>query len=329
MRGPVFACLLGVLPFCGGCILSKQIAHDTKFELEMYHSVEHRRHHLHHEARDVLKEVCNRHPHKVFSGDFRHGFVDGYFDFMEYGGPVRPPAMPPAKYRTAKYLTPEGQCQIRDYNLGFLYGAQCAESTGRRQYFTVPVLVTPTTPPPQLNITTLPPLPDEADVTKPATPMVPEIAPQPKTEPMPKVETPKPMTPAAPRVETPKVDPPKAMPTTPAPMTTPVPMPMTTPLPTPRPATPPELPPAEAPKIDPKIDPKALPPKVDPPKIDPKPPVSTSIPVPLPSLPVPIPMAPSGPAPIPLIPTLPTVSLSLPPATYTTVIPASATVPAP
>ena len=112
------------------------------------------------DANELLREVCHRHPHKVFTADFREGFLDGYKDFLTYGGPIRPPAMPALKYRNAFYLSAEGHAQVRDWFLGFQYGAECAQSTGRRQYYTLPVLVTDQPPVPPLNIEVIPPPPE-------------------------------------------------------------------------------------------------------------------------------------------------------------------------
>ena len=81
-------------------------------------------------------------PRKVFTPEFRDGFLDGYTDYLDRGGDAQPPAVPPRRYtQNKKYFTPEGHLLVRDYFLGFKYGADVAVATGQRQYLTVPVLI--------------------------------------------------------------------------------------------------------------------------------------------------------------------------------------------
>ena len=327
MRRPTIACLIGLLPLATGCTVSRQIAANVFFEKKLFHSVEKQEHRIEEDAEELLKTIAGRHPHKEFTHDFRSGFKDGYRDFLIYGGPIRPPASPPPRYRTAKSLTPHGHCKVRDYNLGFLYGAECAEATGKRQFFTLPILVTDQAPPPPLDIIVLPPPPDglSTDGKKPSTnaetpPMTPGT-----TQPM------TPATPATPPMETPKSEIPKMMPSTdpkppvPAQPMTPTPMTPTPTTPAPRtpvPVNPLPAQPVPTPKVDPKYDP--IPKPVEPPKVDPIPkPTTQAIPVPSPTIPVPIVPA-SNPNTIPLVPMLPSVSLA-PLMAAPTIVPVSGT----
>lgn len=301
MRGRMVACLLGMLPVAGGCTVARQIDENMHYEKDLYCATKKHYRDIRKDAEAVLKEVSARHPHKVFSPDFRCGFYDGFKDYLEFGGPCRPPASPPPKYRTPHYLTPEGHCQVRDYFLGFQYGIDCAISTGMRKYYVLPILMTDEQPPPALNIVVLPPPPEDDGKkeiapppkleTKPMTPAVPMLVPKietkvdpPKADP-PKTETPKAEVPKAmpskvdpPKPETPKVDPPKPE------------APKTAPVPSLDPNTKP-IPPVEVPKVDPPV----------------KPPTNTNVPVPVPAVPT------GNPPPIPLVPSLPNVSLGGPP----------------
>jgi len=60
---------------------------------------------------------------------FGEGFRAGYVSVASGGGSC-PPAVPPRKYWSWKYQTPEGQCKVAAWFEGFTYGAQAAESDG-------------------------------------------------------------------------------------------------------------------------------------------------------------------------------------------------------
>jgi len=75
------------------------------------------------------------------------GFVDGYVDQADNGGPPLPPAAPPPRYRqSATDQTAQGQSAARDYLDGFHRGAQAAVETNRRQSLLVPLAI-PVVPP--------------------------------------------------------------------------------------------------------------------------------------------------------------------------------------
>ena len=52
---------------------------------------------------------------KECSADFGDGFIAGYADYLNYGGTGDPPAVPPYRYRTVKYQTPEGLADINQW----------------------------------------------------------------------------------------------------------------------------------------------------------------------------------------------------------------------
>ena len=100
-------------------------------------------HDLRKEARAAWQTVRHQFPQRTFTGEFRDGFLDGYVDYLDRTGAAQPPAVPPIKSHVCdkKYFTPEGQCLVRDYYLGFKYGADVAVASGHRQYRSVPVLL--------------------------------------------------------------------------------------------------------------------------------------------------------------------------------------------
>ena len=60
---------------------------------------------------------------------FGAGFRDGYRDVAS-GGNGCPPPVPPRKYWSWKYQTPEGQCKVAAWFEGFGHGARAAEEDG-------------------------------------------------------------------------------------------------------------------------------------------------------------------------------------------------------
>ena len=86
-----------------------------------------------------------------FSDDYRAGFIDGFVDYLTYGGtapigldeaPVVP-AVPPPKYRSAKAMSPEGHTAAEEWFMGFRHGSATALASGLRQLVTVPVFDRP------------------------------------------------------------------------------------------------------------------------------------------------------------------------------------------
>lgn len=85
-----------------------------------------------------------------FSEDYRDGFIDGFVDYLTYGGcpnmcgeaPLIP-AVPPPKYRRAKAMSPEGLRASEEWFMGFRHGSSTAMASGLRQLVVVPVFDKP------------------------------------------------------------------------------------------------------------------------------------------------------------------------------------------
>ena len=128
-----------LLPFSTGCNLAFYAGHNLVNEPVTRldeHKLSGR---LRGESRAVWRGVCQQFPARSFTPEFADGFTDGYADHLENGGVPAPPAVPPLRYRRADYLTPTGHALIRDYMVGYQYGAEVAVSVGSRQFLTVPV----------------------------------------------------------------------------------------------------------------------------------------------------------------------------------------------
>ena len=108
-----------VAPTLGGCNVAKLVTHNLVNEPLVAHTERAIERDLRSDARASWQEVRSQFPRRMFTADFRDGFVDGYGDYLAHGGTAQPPAVPPLKYtRNKKYYTPEGHCLIRDYTSG-------------------------------------------------------------------------------------------------------------------------------------------------------------------------------------------------------------------
>ena len=126
----------------GGCNIAYYTTHNLINEELVKHNQKSIEHEIRSDARAAWQEVRCEFPRRLFSSEFRDGFLDGYCDYLDRGGNAQPPAVPPLKYtRHKKYFTPEGHALIKDYYLGFQYGVDVAVATGQRQFLTVPVLL--------------------------------------------------------------------------------------------------------------------------------------------------------------------------------------------
>jgi hypothetical protein len=129
-------------PAVGGGCFTTHPAHGPAADPLLAHAEQGIERAIRRDAREAWREVRGQYPRKVFTAEFRDGFLDGYADYLDRGGTAQPPAVPPPRYtRNKKYFTPEGHALIRDYFLGFQYGVDVAVATGQRQYLTVPVLI--------------------------------------------------------------------------------------------------------------------------------------------------------------------------------------------
>jgi hypothetical protein len=207
-----------------GCRLAQTAAHNLVNEPVEYFDERKVTKRVREEAEDVLKELCGRRG-RVFADDFKDGFVDGYADFLERGGNTAPPAVPPLKYRRGRFLNPDGHARIHDYFAGFKMGMDTAAQTGKRQFYTVPVLVPDPLPDPTVNARQIPadqcapaavvppPRPEQLPVPRvmdPATGLAPPNRPPADPIPAAPVVPPIPDPAGQPRVPPVKSDPPKA-----------------------------------------------------------------------------------------------------------------------
>lgn len=168
------------VPLLGGCLGIYHPHHDHLAESGVTHSQAEVSREIHRRAREAWQTVRCEYPRKMFTAEFRDGFLDGYSDYLDRGGDAQPPAVPPLRYtQNRKYFTPEGHALVRDYFLGFQYGTDVAVATGARQYFTVPVLIPEQGGSPHI----LNPLPSAGSI--PIPPSDAPIVPKPAVKPMP------------------------------------------------------------------------------------------------------------------------------------------------
>src|SRR5262245_35660742 len=132
---------------------------------------------------------------KEFTPHYRQGFIDGFVDYLTYGGcvsgcgeaPIVPP-VPPQCYQHTKYMTPQGYRAIEEWFMGFRHGSSTAVASGLRQLVVVPVMNPPQfgytvpapdfrTPPPAEALPT--PAEPEAGLLPPPRPVPPDGAPAP------------------------------------------------------------------------------------------------------------------------------------------------------
>ena len=72
-----------------------------------------------------------------FSADYECGFVDGYVDYLMYGGSGVPPVVPPRRYWWTACDCPAECNAMQQWNRGFQHGAAVANASGKRNCVTV------------------------------------------------------------------------------------------------------------------------------------------------------------------------------------------------
>jgi hypothetical protein len=72
---------------------------------------------------------------------FMDGFVDGYTDYLKFGGTGEPPPLPPHKLRREQYCSPNGRADAVSWFAGFRHGANWARSSGLRMNTVYPLAV--------------------------------------------------------------------------------------------------------------------------------------------------------------------------------------------
>ena len=149
--------LLGFCLLSPGCTLVGSAAKNLVIETrrctdEYWEGVRERR-----LADEYLARTAMGCPDGQVSEDFASGFQDGFVDYLHNGGAGLPPPLPPERYRTVKYETPEGHAAIGEWFEGFRQGAAAAQASGLREFVTVPVALAP---PPRVPPQPPPPPPD-------------------------------------------------------------------------------------------------------------------------------------------------------------------------
>ena len=94
-------------------------------------------------AETAWQEITKANPDPSYSPDYVCGFKDGFADFLYAGGTGEPPPLPPRQYWKIKYETAEGHQAIEDWFAGFRHGASVAQTTGYRQWVTIPSSLPP------------------------------------------------------------------------------------------------------------------------------------------------------------------------------------------
>ena len=133
--------LAGSIAPLAGCIMGENGARNLINEPGQFLDDKRIRHESFTEAQRIWSSICQQHPPGTFSKDYEKGFISGYTDYLDNGGPGIPPAIPPREYRRSGYLNPEGHARTRDWFAGFQYGIDVAKDSGKRGYLTVPVLL--------------------------------------------------------------------------------------------------------------------------------------------------------------------------------------------
>lgn len=93
----------------------------------------------HHMGREAFVQMAQQYSDQEFSCDYRKGFVDGFADYLNFGGVGEPPPIPPPIYRLFGYMTPDGLAAMEEWRLGFRHGSATAKASGLRELVTLPV----------------------------------------------------------------------------------------------------------------------------------------------------------------------------------------------
>jgi hypothetical protein len=97
-------------------------------------------------AREAFVQMAMNFTDQEFSCDYRRGFVDGFVDYLDYGGFGEPPPIPPPSYRLFGYMTPDGLAAMDEWKNGFRHGAATARASNLRDLVTLPVFWGPAYP---------------------------------------------------------------------------------------------------------------------------------------------------------------------------------------
>ena len=79
-------------------------------------------------------------PEDRVDSDFARGWKDGYFD-VSTGASNTLPAVPPHRYWSARFQSPEGRCRVENYFSGWQCGANAANAENRPSLNNIPAKV--------------------------------------------------------------------------------------------------------------------------------------------------------------------------------------------
>jgi len=143
MRHCLFA-LVALAPLLGsGCSFAANIRRNVVYSPLFAYTEKASHHRSMQLAREAWQQMAMAHGDETFSCDYRRGFVEGFADFIDYGGSGEPPPIPQKNYLLFGYMTPEGHAAMEDYRIGFRHGAATARASGLRDLVTVPVYMGP------------------------------------------------------------------------------------------------------------------------------------------------------------------------------------------
>ena len=144
--------LLGVLPLFGaGCGFVKNMQRNIVYS-PLYAATDRAAHHRHELlAREAWLQMATQYNDGDYSCDYRRGFVDGYVDYLDYGGTGEPPPIPPSSYRLSGYMNPDGLAAMEDWTTGFRHGSATAKASRLRELSTFPIHLGPVVPQPIVN----------------------------------------------------------------------------------------------------------------------------------------------------------------------------------
>jgi len=89
-------------------------------------------------AKEAFAEFEARQSDTPPSPDCRDGFIDGFIDYLTFGGSGAPPVVPPRRYWNLSDRSPAGHSAVQDWFAGFAAGASEAMLSGLREQQTVP-----------------------------------------------------------------------------------------------------------------------------------------------------------------------------------------------
>jgi hypothetical protein len=125
---------------CAGCSMYESITRNSILEPAATTNLQLTAVRDHIVAKDVWQTVVASEPGQNYSLDYGEGFRCGYADYLKEGGVTIPKALPPYRYWTRAYQTPEGRAAVDDWYAGYQRGAIMAHDGPCRDLATVPTI---------------------------------------------------------------------------------------------------------------------------------------------------------------------------------------------